>query len=130
MSRKKIRYGGFFMTEIIVAFTIMAMLLAGLALSLNGLAKFNRYQLVRQHCIAAAQAELDSITATGKSISEEDFHRIWPRLSISVKKSAGSGQWQAMDLVEVTATGKSFRKKVEIQLSRYVPGNVPLAEGK
>ena len=130
MSRKKIRYGGFFMTEIIVAFTIMAMLLAGLALSLNGLAKFNRYQLVRQQCIAGAQAQLDSITATGKPIQDEDFHRIWPRLSVSVKKSAGTDQWQAMELVEVTATGKSFRKQVEIQLSRYVSRNVPLAEGK
>lgn len=130
MSRKKIRYGGFFTTEIIVAFTIMAMLLAGLALSLNGLAKFNRYQLVRLQCIAAAQAQLDSITATGKPIQDEDFHRIWPQLSVSVKKSAGSGQWGEMELVEVTATGKSFRKQVEIQLSRYVPGNVPLTEGK
>ena len=118
------------MTEIIVAFTIMAMLLAGLALSLNGLAKFNRYQLVRQQCIAGAQAQLDSITATGKPIQDEDFHRIWPRLSVSVKKSAGTDQWQAMELVEVTATGKSFRKQVEIQLSRYVSRNVPLAEGK
>ena len=130
MSRKKIRYGGFLMTETIVAFTIMGMLLAGLALSLNGLAKFNRYQLVRQQCIAGAQAQIDSITATGKAIRDEDFHRIWPQLSVSVKKSAGTGQWQEMELVEVTATGKSFRKDVEIQLSRYVPGNVHLAEGK
>ena len=130
MSRKKTRYGGFFMTEVIVAFTIMAMLLAGMALSLNGLAKFNRYQLVRQQCIAGAQAQLDSITATGKPIPDEDFSRIWPKLSVSVKKSAGTGQWQAMELVEVTATGKSFRKEVEIQLSRYVSVNVPLAEGK
>ena len=130
MSRKKTRYGGFFMTEVIVAFTIMAMLLAGMALSLNGLAKFNRYQLVRQQCIAGAQAQIDSITATGKPIPDEDFSRIWPKLSVSVKKSAGTGQWQAMELVEVTATGKSFRKEVEIQLSRYVSRNVPLAEGK
>lgn len=124
MSSIKIRYGGFLMTEIIVALTIMAMLLAGLALSLNGLAKFNRYQLVRQQCISAAQAELDSITATGKSIPEEDFHRIWPRLSISVEKSDGTDQWVGMELVEVTVSGRNFRKKVEIQLSRYVSKNV------
>jgi len=130
MSRKKTRYGGFFMAEVIVAFTIMAMLLAGLALSLTGLAKFNRYQLVRQQCIAAAQAQIDSITATGKPVPGEDFSRIWPQLSVSVNKSAGTGQWQEMELVEVTATGKSFRKQVEIQLSRYVSRNVPLTEGK
>lgn len=130
MSRKKMRHGGFLMTEIIVALTIMAMLLSGMALTLNGLAKFNRYQLVRQQCIAAAQAQIDSITATGKPIQDEDFSRIWPQLSVSIKKTAGTGQWQTMELVEVTATGRNFRKEVEIQLSRYVSKIVPLAEGK
>ncbi len=118
------------MAEIIVALTIMAMLLAGLALSMNGLAKFNRYQLVRLQCIAAAQAELDSITATGKPISDEDFHRIWPQISVSIKKSDGDDQWQGMELVNVTASGRNFRKEVEIQLSRYVSRNEPFTEGK
>jgi len=130
MSRKKMRYGGFLITEIIVALTIMAMLLSGMALSLNGLVKFNRYQLIRQQCIAAAQAQIDSITATGKPIQDEDFRRIWPQLSVTVKKSAGTDQWQAMELVEVTATGRNFRKEVKIQLCRYVSKSVPLAEGK
>src|SRR4030042_1628069 len=130
MSRTKIRYGGFLLTEIIVALTIMAMLISGLAFSLNGLAKFNRYQLIRQQCIAAAQAELDSITATGKPIPDEDVRRIWPQISISIDKSAGNNQWQGMELVNVTANGGSYRKEVKIQLSRYVSRNVPLAEGK
>jgi len=118
------------MVELMVGLTVLAMLLAGVAFSMNGMAKFNHYQLVRQRCIAAAQAQIDSLTATGKSISDEDILRIWPQLSVSVKKSAGTGQWQAMDLVEVTASGNSFHKNVEIQLSRYVSKNVPLAEGK
>jgi len=130
MSRKKMRYGGFLMTEIIVALTVMAMLLAGLAFSMNGMAKFNRYQLVRQQCIAAAQAQIDSLTATGKSISDEDFSRIWPQLSVSIEKSAGEDQWQGMELVKVTASGNSFHKNVEIQLSRYVSRDIPLVEGK
>lgn len=130
MLRKKRRYGGFLLMEITVSLTIMAMLLAGMAFSLNGMAKFNRYQLVRQHCIAAAQAELDSLTATGKPIKDEDFSRIWPRLSVSIEKSAGQGQWQGTQLVEVTASGKSFRKEVIIELSRYISMDEPLAEGK
>jgi len=130
MSRKIIRYGGFLMTEIIVALTIMAMLISGLALSMNGLAKFNRYQLVRLQCIAAAQAELDSLTATGKSIPDEDFHRIWPQIRVSIEKSDGDDQWQGMELVNVTASGRNFRKEVEIQLSRYVSRNEPFTEGK
>jgi len=130
MSCKNIRYGGFLLAEMTVSLTILAMLLASVAFSLNGIAKFNSYQLVRQQCIAAAQAELDSLTATGKSIPDEDVRRIWPRISISIEKSAGLGQWKGTELVEVTASGRSFRKKVKIQLSRYFPADIPLAEGK
>ena len=130
MSRKKRRYGGFLLVEMTVGLTVLAMLLAGVAFSMNGMAKFNRYQLVRQQCIAAAQAELDSLTATGKPISDEDFQRLWPELRVSIEETAGTGQWQGMELIEVTASGKSFRKQVQIQLSRYISRNVPLAEGK
>ena len=123
MSVKNKKYGGFLITEIVVALSILAILLVGLALSLYGFAKFNRYQLIRQQCISAAQAELDSITTTGKPIPDEDFKRLWPKLGVNIKKSAGTGQWQAMTLVEVTATGKSFNKEVKVQLARYILGN-------
>ena len=113
------------MTEIIVALTVMAMLLAGLAFSMNGMAKFNHYQLVRQQCIAAAQAQIDSLTATGKPIEDEDVRRIWPQLSVSIEKSAGQGQWQAAQLVKVTASGNSFHKEVKIELSRYISRDEP-----
>ena len=114
------KHGGFLFTEIVVAMAILGLLLVGLALSLDGFARFNRYQLVRQQCTAAAQAELDSITATGGPIPDEDFKRLWPKLSVSIAESAGAGQWQGMRLVEVTANGMSFSKEVEVQLARYV----------
>jgi type II secretory pathway pseudopilin PulG len=130
MSYRKKGYGGFLMTEIIVALTVLAMLLAGVAFSLNGMAKFNRYQLIRQQCIAAAQAELDSLTATGQSISDEDFSRLWPELRVSIKETEGTDQWRGMELVEVTASSKSFRKQVQIRLSRYILRNAPLSKGR
>lgn len=120
MSDKNKKYGGFLLTEITVALTVLGILLIGLALSLDGFARFNRYQLVRQRCTAAAQAELDSIAAMGKPIRDEDFKRLWPKLSISIQESAGIGQWEGMKLVEVTASGKSFRKEVKVQLCRYI----------
>lgn len=120
MSGKNKRYAGFLLTEIMVSLTVLGILLAGLALSLHGFAKFNRYQLVRQHCIAAAQAQLDSITATGKPIPDEDFKRLWPKLNVSIEDSAGIGQWKGMRLVKVTTSGNSFDKKVEIELCRYI----------
>lgn len=130
MSVKNKKYGGFFITEIVVASAILAILLVGLALSLYGFAKFNRYQLVRQQCIAAAQAELDSITITGKPIPDEDFKRLWPKLGVNIKKSAGMGQWRAMTLVEVTTNGMSFSKEVKVQLARYVLADESLAKGE
>ncbi len=130
MSVKNKKYGGFFITEIVVALSILAILLVGLALSLYGFAKFNRYQLIRQQCIAAAQAELDSITITGKPIPDEDFKRLWPKLGVNIKRSVGTGQWQGMTLVEVTATGKNFNKEVNVQLARYILRDESLAKGE
>jgi type II secretory pathway pseudopilin PulG len=130
MSYRNRKYAGFLLVELIVALTILAMLLAGMAFSLNGMAKFNRYQLTRQQCIAAAQAELDSLTAMGRPIPDEDFERLWPELRVSIDKTPGTGQWRGMELVEVTASGKSFRKQVQIKLSRYILRDEPLAEGK
>ena len=129
MSGKNGRYGGFVVGEIIVALAILGILLAGLAFSLHGFARFNSYQLVRQRCIAAAQAELDSIAATGGQIPDDDFSRLWPKLSVAVRKSAGAGQWQGMDLVEVTASGRDFRTEVKIRLSRYIPKDEPSDNG-
>ena len=129
-SKLKTQNCGFMLTEMIVAATLLGILLVGLALSLHGFARFNRYQLVRQRCIAAAQAELDSITATGTPIPDEDVKRLWPKLTVSIKSSPGTGQWQGLKLIEVTANGKSFRKEVKVQLSRYVLGDESLAQGE
>lgn len=128
MSRINAKHPGFLLTEMLVATAVMGLILTGLALAMNGFARFNRYQLVRQRCIAAAQAQLDSITATGKSIPQEDFQRLWPNLATSVKSSPGAGQWEAMTLIEVTATGKSFRKEVQVRLNRYVLGDSTLKD--
>jgi hypothetical protein len=124
------RYGGFFFVEIGTAFGVLALLLTLLAISLQGFARFNRYQLVRQNCIAAAQAQLDCIAITGEPIARADFDRLWPNLSISTKKSPGSGQWLGTELVKVTATGKSFRKAVKIEMARYISPNEAGVEGK
>jgi type II secretory pathway pseudopilin PulG len=125
---KNKKYSGFLLTEVIVAAGVLGVILIALALSMYGFAKFNRYQLVRQQCTAAAQAELDSITTTGSSIPDEDFKRLWPRLDVNIKSSAAAGQWQGLSLVEVTANGMSYNKEVKVSLARYVLENKPLAE--
>ncbi len=121
---------GFLLTELIVAMSVVGLLLGGLIFSLYGFAKFNRYQLVRQQCIAAAQAQLDSIAVTGRPIPDEELSRLWPGLSFAVKQTPGEGQWQGTQRVEVTASGKSARTQVNIRLSRYLLGEKSPAEGK
>jgi len=107
-------------TEAAVAIIVMGVVLVTFALLLDGFRRFNNYQLVRQCCIAAAGAQLDSITATGKPICDGDIVRLWPKLNVSIKKSPGTGQWQEMTLVEVTACGRSFHNEVKVRFSRYI----------
>ncbi len=121
---------GFLASELTVALSVLAVLLTCFAMSLHGFAKFNRYQLIRQRCIAAAQAQLDSITATGKPIVQDDLKRLWPTLNVSIERSAATGQWQGMELIEVTAKGESFRNKVQVKLSRYTLPVERLEESK
>lgn len=113
--------------ELYVAMFLLGALLIAFALALNGFARFNRFQLVRQQCTAAAQAQLDNIATTGKPIAEEDFQRLWPKLGVSIKHSDGTGQWQGLNLVEVETSGISFNQNVKVRLSRYMTAKIPLA---
>jgi len=126
---KNKKNSGFLLSEIMVGLTVLGILLIGFAISLHTFAKFNRYQLERQRCIAAAQAQLDSIAVTGKPIPAEDFERLWPRLTVSIKNSAGTGQWAGIQLVEVATKGRSFRNEVNVRLSRYILAD-SITEGK
>ncbi|MHC4155880.1 MAG: type II secretion system protein [Planctomycetota bacterium] len=120
MSDANTKYRGFFITEMVVALTILGILTIGMALSLYGFSRFNHYQLVRQRCTAAAQAQLDSLMVTGEPVSQQDFNRLWPGLVVSIEKLDGTAQWAGMQLVTVTTTGKSFRKEVQVRVSRYL----------
>jgi type II secretory pathway pseudopilin PulG len=117
---KNKKYHGFMLMEIIVAIALLAVLITAFALSLSGFARFNRFQLVRQQCVSAAQAELDSIAATGRPITDEDMKRLWPKLDVAIEQSDGTGQWQGLKFVEVQVNGMSFNRQVKIRLSRYI----------
>ncbi len=116
--REKIARKGFLMNELIVALTVMAMLLVAFALSLDGFRRFNHFHLVKQRCLSAAQATLDSISAAAPII-QEDVNQLWPGICIEVNKTPGQGQWKEMTLITVTAHGQALNKKVTVSLSRY-----------
>ena len=128
MSAKHIKRKGYLLVEIIVSIAVLGILILAFTMSLNGFARFNRVQLVRQQCTAAAQAQLDSIAATGKTIPDEDFQRLWPKLNVSIKQSDGTGQWEGLNLVEVEASGMGFSHPVKIRLSRYIAAKSPPIE--
>ena len=109
------------LAEVLTSLAIVGMLLTGLALALGGLKRFNAFQLLRQQCLAAGQAQLDSIAATGQPITREDLARLWPGLSAQIDRSAGQGDWAGLTLVKVSTAGTTdYRKKVTLTLSRYI----------
>ena len=73
MSLIKTKGAGFLLVETIIAIVIIGILLTGIALSLNEFRRLNGYQLLKQRCIAAGQAQLDSIAAGGEIISDEEI---------------------------------------------------------
>jgi type II secretory pathway pseudopilin PulG len=119
MNKTTTTHRGFLMTELMVSLVVLGMLLIAFTISLGGFRRLNHYQLTKQHCISAAQATLDSIAATGAEIDGNDLKRLWPNISIRIDETEGTGQWNGLKLITVTAKGQSLSKKTEVRLSRY-----------
>ena len=120
MFSKNGKNNGFAFVELTVALAVLGVLLTVFALSLEGFRRFNHYQLTTARCIAAAQAQLDSIAVTGKPIQNSDFKRLWPNIDVFIHQSSGEGQLEGMELIRVTTISRSFRRKVKVQLCRYI----------
>jgi hypothetical protein len=119
MYTKNKKRAGLMLVEVITAIFLIGLMFAMLAVSLDGYASFNDYLLARQRCTAAAEAQLDSIAATGAGLNDETIKRLWPNVKISVEKADGEGQWNGLELVTVNAETRSRRKAVNLRLSRY-----------
>jgi type II secretory pathway pseudopilin PulG len=114
------RQKGFLMAELMVAMGLLGLIVAGMAVSLGGFTAFNRYLWTRQRCTAAAQAQLDSLVATGKPIAPQDLKRLWSGVEVSVDTKPGAPPWNGLRLIEVTATAPVGGRQVTIHLARYV----------
>ena len=120
MKTNKQRNSGFMLAELIVGITVLAALIISVTLSLHGFKQFNHYQWMRQHCLAAAQAQMDSVATTAAVIPETQLKALWPRVTVALAREPGQGQWQGLQRIDVTAQGKSYERTVKVQLSRYV----------
>jgi len=114
------RRRGWTLVEAVISISVLSLMLGGITTVLHLAGKSNRYMLLRQRCIAAAQAQLDSVSATGAAVGDEDFRRLWPGLKSSVERRAGRGQWEGLQLVRVTVTGRAGDKTVSVKLARYI----------
>ncbi len=116
---KNTRHNGFLLIEMMVALAVLVVILSCMALTLKAFRKINKYQLVRQQCISASQAQLDCLEVTGRPISEDDLKRLWPKLSVKIEQSDGTGQWQGLKLIKVRAAAKADNKDVSVELARF-----------
>jgi hypothetical protein len=117
------KYRGLMMVELIVSFAVLGMIMIAFAISLDGFRRLNYYHFIKQRCVSAAQATLDSIAITGTPIDKADVVRLWPGINIKIEESDGTGQWKGLKLVTVSAQKVVGNKNVGVHLSRYIPAN-------
>jgi hypothetical protein len=117
--KRKINNNGSLLAETMIALALLVTIMTCMAIGLKVFGNFNRYLYAKQRCIAAAQAQLDSISATGMPISDETNKRLWPKVKIKIEESPGSGQWQGLKLIKVKAIEQSGTKQAHIEIGRY-----------
>ena len=127
MQRIRVRCSGFLLAELMVATALLGLIIAGMAVSMNGFSMVNDCQWARQRCTAAAQAQFDSIAATGRRIELQELKRLWPGVDVLVDQSPGTGRWDRLELIQVTATAQAGPRKITVHLARYVGRASPLA---
>ncbi|MEN6577430.1 MAG: hypothetical protein ABFD90_13890 [Phycisphaerales bacterium] len=120
MAANGMRQKGIFTAELMVGMALLGLALVGLAVSIQGISLFNRYQWTRQRCMAAAEAQLDSLATTGRPIDEAEIKRLWPDVAVAIERTPGAGPWERLELLRVTATGKAGPHAVMVRLERYV----------
>jgi type II secretory pathway pseudopilin PulG len=117
------RKRAFLLTELMVALAILGILMVAMAVTLFGVRRFHQVLWVRQQCMAASQAQIDSLMATGLAIEPNRIATLWPRLKVETQVRPGQGSWRGLDLVQATASILSGRRVVTVTLARY--GTIP-----
>ena len=115
---------GFLITELIVTLAVLCTVLTCFAMLLGHIRDLGKYNLYRQRCIQAANAQLDSISATGKPLPEEKLKSLWKEVTTQIAEASGTEQWQGLKLVKVKSTAHLGRKEIAVELARYINKNV------
>lgn len=116
---RKRKNNGWIVIELTTAMMLLAMILGGLAVSIHAFRTAARINLAREQCMAAGQAQMDSVIITGKPLGDEDIQRLWPGVEVEVTMSQGNDQWQGLQMISVTAKDDKIRF-ANVTLSRYL----------
>ena len=120
MNRIQKKSNGWIFTEVLLSLGLLAMILTGLAVGMKSFSGMNRYYLARQQCLAAAQAHLDYLDATGIPLKKEDRERLWPGISVDLSMQPGAEPWSELTRVEVIAEKEVIGKVISMRLARYI----------
>lgn len=111
---------GWVLVEALIGLGLLSTVAGVLAFTQSEARRFNAIQLTRQRCIAAAQAQLDSVSVDGRELPPAEVARLWPGLKTDVNRCPGQGQWQGLTLLRVRADGDARGRPVSVVLARYV----------
>lgn len=111
---------GYLIMELLVSMAILALLTGAMTVAATSFSQLNDYQLTRQRCLAAAQAQLESLAESHQELSAEDIQRLWPRVALAVGREPGEGQWAGLTRLTATASCPVRGQDVRVTLVRYV----------
>lgn len=116
------RSGGWLVTELLVGLSLIGLILAALAAARYQARELHGLHLLKQRCVSAARAQIDSIAATGRALPDAEVRRLWPGVKVAVERAAGEGDWAGLTRVSVTASARRSDRAVRVVLGRYVAG--------
>ena len=112
--------------------TIAIGLLVGLGICattfLHRSGQLNGHLHGQMRCLAAAEAQLDSLATRREPLAVGVVERFWPGVAVTVDQEPGRGDWAGLTRLHVEATTTVNGRDVAVQLARYVPptgGEVP-----
>lgn len=106
------------MIECASAISILGLLAGAGAYVSHRVGQFNRHELARRRCLAAAEAQVECLAETGRLLPEADARRLWPKVTLSVSSRPGKGVWEGTTRHEVKAAWKRT-PSVSVTLVRF-----------
>jgi hypothetical protein len=107
------------MVECAWAISILGMLVGAGAYVSHHVGQFNRHELARRRCLAAAEAQIDSIAETGKPLPAAEVKRLWPKVKFIADRRPARGAWEGTLRHEVKAEW-THKPSVSVTLVRFV----------